>query len=154
MKKEQSQPGGTGGMSSSATGGPLLASKNSSKKEETENEKLNLKDEKKEEAMQFESILREIVKEEIQKTLREATDDRPSEPWAKFGEKVDDFINDMVEKCDELFKEGEKLLYEKDDDEKKKGGDEMYRFISSRLGFLKNARNKFAQRYEGLRREF
>lgn len=105
------------------------------------------------EDMQFESFLKQFIKEEIAAVLTEAEDYEPREKWAKFGKKVDDFINDTIEKCDELFKEGEDMLYDDDDEEKKEGGDEKYRYISSRLGFLKNAKAKLAQRYEGLRRE-
>jgi len=96
-------------------------------------------------------ILQKLVREEVKRHLTEAVDDEPREDWAKFGKKIDDFINDTIEECDKLFKEGEDLLYDKEDD--KDGGDDKFRFISSRLGFLKNARNKLAQRFEGLRRE-
>ncbi len=95
--------------------------------------------------------LKRLVKEEIKRTLAEAIDDPPKEDWAKFGKKVDDFINDMIEKCDKLHEEGEDMLYDKEDDTD--GGDDKFRYISARLAFLKNARNKLAQRYEGLRRE-
>ena len=95
--------------------------------------------------------LQKIVSAAVSKNLTEAVDDLPREDWAKFGKKVDDFINDTIEKCDTLFKEGEDILYDKEDD--KEGGDDKFRFISSRLGFLKSARNKLAQRFEGLRRE-
>lgn len=95
--------------------------------------------------------LKKLIRESVKKCLAEAADDPPREDWAKFGKKVDDFINDTIDKCDELFKEGEDLIYDEDDD--KKDGDEKFRFISSRLGFLKSARNKLAQRFEGLRRQ-
>lgn len=61
MKKEQSQPGGSGGMSSSATGGPLLANKD-----------LELNKEKENEDMQFENLLRKFIKNEVIKALNEA----------------------------------------------------------------------------------
>ena len=95
--------------------------------------------------------LKKLVLEQVKTALTEATDDQPRESWAKFGKKVDDFINDTIEKCDTLFKEGEDILYDKEEDTD--GGDDKFRFISSRLAFLKNARNKLAQRFEGLRRE-
>ncbi len=96
-------------------------------------------------------ILKKLIAEEVKKKLTEAIDSEPREPWAKFGKKIDDFINDTIEECDKLFKEGEDILYDKEDDTD--GGDDKFRYLSARLGFLKNARNKLAQRFEGLRRE-
>jgi len=146
--------GGTGGMSNTSGGTVLAMSDN----DELEQDKV-----RKSKKMQHETTkrtttvrlskenLKRLVKEEIKRTLAEAIDDPPKEDWAKFGKKVDDFINDMIEKCDKLFEEGEEQLYDKEDD--KDGGDDKFRYISARLAFLKNARNKLAQRYEGLRRE-
>ena len=148
--------GGTGGMNSSSSGGPVLAM--------SESEELDVNTKRQKEDMQFEpqkeskttmkvtkEQLQKLVVQEVRKRLTEAVDDPPREDWAKFGKKVDDFINDTIEKCDSLFKEGEDILYDKEDDDE--GGDDKFRFISSRLGFLKSARSKLAQRFEGLRRE-
>lgn len=148
MKKEscgKKHESSTGGMSGKS-GGPIMAQKDPGLSECE-----NLDKVRESEDMQFESFLKQFIKEEIAAVLTEAEDYEPREDWAKFGKKVDDFINDTIEKCDELFKEGEDMLY--DDDDKKESGDDKYRYISSRLGFLKNAKAKLAQRYEGLRRE-
>jgi hypothetical protein len=95
--------------------------------------------------------LKEIIEAEIKNLLTEATDDVPEEDWVEFGSKVDDFINETVKKAHDLHEEGEKLLFDEEVVTTNQG--EKYRYISSRMGFLKNLRYKLAQKFEGLRRE-
>ena len=79
-------------------------------------------------------------------------EERQEADWAKYGSKVDDFINETIEKASKLHEEGEKLLFN-EDFLKQSNRDEKYRHVSSRMGFLKNLQYKLAQKFEGLRRE-
>jgi hypothetical protein len=111
---------------------------------------LDLTKKKETKDMQFEGLIRSLVKEAVIEHLKEAKDEPPSESWVKFGVKVDDFINDMVKKAEALTEEGKEILHSDDTDTTES---ERYKYLSSRMGFLKNLSYKLAQKYEGLRRE-
>lgn len=92
-----------------------------------------------------------MVRKTIDKKLNEAADDGPKKEWAKYGSKVDDFINDTIEKAKKLHDEGEELLVDKE--EVPQPDDVRFLYVSGRTGFLKGLIGTLAQRYEGFKRE-
>ena len=98
--------------------------------------------------------LKEEIRKIVRKRLDEAMDDGPTEDWAKYGKEVDDFINETMNKADELRNKGEKLLFG-EDLEKEMGlvRGKKFNFVSMRTGFLKRLVGQLSQRFESMKRE-
>jgi hypothetical protein len=95
------------------------------------------------------SDLIKLIKEEAIK-LKEAVDSEPNADWAKYGLKVDKFLNETIEKATELYDEGEVLLF--NDDQVNKTV-ERYDYVSTRLGFFKQLIGKLSQKFESFRKD-
>lgn len=92
-----------------------------------------------------------MVTKMVHTKLNEAADDGPKEEWAKYGAKIDDFINDTIKRAKDLYEEGQDLLQDKEDLGSMK--DAKFIYVSNRSSFLKGLIGTLSQRFEGFKRE-
>jgi len=97
--------------------------------------------------------LKRMIKEEL---LREAVDSEPNADWAKYGVKVDEFINETIKEATKLYDEGEEMLFGENKQQDKHDVNksaERYEYVSERLAFCKQLIGKLSQRFEALRKQ-